>query len=152
MTAPIQIKTQAIHQDTFPGAYIEPKWSRVDAIKKIPIYAMRLLLGANVIKYPLGHQEYVQLNFDGFMYVLQIDNYHKCQAVVKTVQQHLLADNIFAVWTPEVSQRLRNMIDVVLKCYEFASDIAIQVYDIPLEKTKMLWIVPDLTACGYYRS
>lgn len=153
MSGPIKIKTQAISQDTFPGAYIEPEWSRVSLIQQVPSYAMRLVLGAKVVEAPRGRSDYVEIVFEGIEYVLHISNFKFIREVAKQcIQSQLEASGKCIALSPEVAQKLRYEPDFIINGMEFCRDVAIQLYDVPLEKSRMLWVVPDITACGWYRS
>ena len=153
MSGPIKIKTQVIAQDTFPGAYIEPEWSRVSLIQQAPSYAMRLVLGAKVVEAPRGRSDYICLVFEGIEYVIHISNYkYVCELARNYIATELEAKGECTSLSPELAQKFRFEPNFVINGMEYCTQLAIQLYDIPIEKTKMLWVVPDLSACGYYRS
>lgn len=150
MTSPIQVKTQAISQDTFPGAYIEPKWSRMSMIQQSAPYAIRFLLGAKVIYSPLGRTDFVQLNFEGMTYCLHVDNFLIVKELAAQLAAKWIADGHYT--GSQFFEQVRQQSNLIIDGLQYLSNVAVQMYDIPLEKTRMIWMVPDMGACGYYRS
>lgn len=146
MSSPVQIKSQAVAQDTFPSAFIEPEWSRVNIIRDAPQYALRYVLGAHIIASPRGRIDYVQMNFEGMVYCLHVNNFKIVQELAVQLTQKLIAAG-HLYWTS-----LRHKPNIIIDSMHYLSQIAIGMFDVPLSKTKMLWLVPDLGACGYYRS
>lgn len=150
MTSPIQVKTQAISQDTFPGAFIEPKWSRMSIIQSSAPYAVRYLLGAKVIYSPMGRTDFVQLNFEGMVYCLHVDNFRVVKELAAQLAKKWQADGFYEGY--QSRERLRQQPNLIIDGLQYLNNVAVQLYDIPLEKTRMIWMVPDMGACGYYRS
>lgn len=146
MSSPVQIKSQAIAQDTFPGAFIEPEWSRVNVIRDAPQYALRYVLGAQIIVSPRGRTDFVQMNFEGMIYCLHVNNFKIVQELAAQLTQKLTAAGFIKF------QQMRLLPNQIIDSMHHLSQVAIGMFDVPLEKTKMLWLVPDLGACGYYRS
>jgi len=136
------------NQNIFPGAYIENTWSRVDLVKKSPFYAMRLALGARVILAPNGHHDYVSLVFDGVEYILSKTNYRS----VKALANLFLTDYLKTKGYAGKGEQLRFMPEVLIDGLEHMLGWAVSMFDIPLDKTRLLWIAPDEGPCGDYRS
>lgn len=147
MTSPVQIKSQAIAQDTFPAAFIEPEWSRVSTIRDAPQYALRLILGAQIIQAPRGRTDYMQMNFEGMVYCLHVNNFKVVDELAAQLVMWLNANGYDDDW-----RKIRYKPNLIIDSLHYLSEIAIGMFDVPLEKTKMLWLVPDIGACGYYRS
>jgi len=145
--------TAVISQDTFPGAWIEPLWSRVDLIKKAPMYAVRLALEAEVIQAPQGRTDYVSLIFDGTEYILAKQNFEW----VKALTHLFLTDFIklrgySAMLVREGRVALRYQPNLIIDGISYMLDQAVRLYDIPMDKVRMFWIIPDEGPCGEYRS
>jgi len=138
-----------ISQDTFPGSYIEPEWSRPDKIKKAPLYATMLAFGARSIEKPNCQDGYTAIIFHGIDYVLSIKNYESAEKISHIIKTHFLESRGYTPPFDAVGQNPR----VVLDAYLFAESVMSKAATEADEgKTKFLWIVADQSACGYYRS
>lgn len=148
----IPIPTAIINQDTFPGAWIEPLWPRPELVKEAPYYALRILCGAKIIENPAGRAEYISMTFEGTEYVLHKQNYQRVLDLIGETVFGLLEREGYDPLNKNFSQRIRNSPDLILQAHRFASNAAKKLWDVPVDKTRMIWLQPDLSACGHYRS
>jgi glycosyltransferase involved in cell wall biosynthesis len=140
-----KIKTMAINQDTFPGSWIEPKWSRAELEKNAAYYAMRIVLGAEVRKSPRGQQDFTSIIFDGKEYVLHNDNFKSCMDLAGIFLGSLDSKNI-------THEFLRYSPDFILEGLKHLFSISSKEFSTPEGITKMLWLLHDNGPCGEYRS
>ena len=140
-------------QDLYPGCYLEPAWSRVDSIRKAPEYAMRLALGANVIQSPRGHLAFTSIIFDGKEFILHRSNYDVAEKLANSFLTGFLWPKGYGEIDGDIHKpALRYMPNLVIEGMSYMQDEAIRSLDVPLDKSRMVWIVPDLGACGDHRS
>jgi glycosyltransferase involved in cell wall biosynthesis len=141
-------KTMMVTQDMFPGAWIEPRWTRPDAIKFAPFYAIMLSLGASVIHAPQGQVDFVTITFEGVEHTLHRDNFYLSHSLAQKFIDSFLIPKGYEPSNPGLRFQpllLLNGLKELMHMAEFRLEI-------PVEKTRMIWVLPDDGACGEYRS
>jgi glycosyltransferase involved in cell wall biosynthesis len=144
-----QEKSAVFAQDLYPGAWLEPEWSRIDVIRKTPEYALRLALGAQVIESPRGRPEFTSIIFEGKEYVLATKNMDAVRKLTSSFLTDFLKPKGYANVT---DHWLRFQPNLIIDGMSFLLDQSVRDLDVPLERSRMIWIVPDLGSCGDYRS
>lgn len=141
-----KISVNPITQDMFPGAWIEPRWSRYDEMKSCPFYAMRLALGADIIDSPRGKKDFVSIQFEGTEFVMHRDNFNSASTLKDIFLNSYLKPKGYA------SINRYNHPELIIDGIKFLEEQIEYKLDVPKDKVKMIWIRPDVGACGYYRS
>lgn len=141
-------KTQMLTQDMFPGAWLEPQWSRSDSMRYAPYYTIMLACGAKVLKHPNGNTSFVSLSFEGKEYVLHNQNYETVKQLYKIFQHSYCIPRGYDSSTPGLRFNPGFIIDGLKHLMLYATELL----DIPVEKTRMIWMRPDEGPCGEYRS
>lgn len=147
---PDRQRAKMITQDMFPGMWIEPKWSRADAVKFSPYYTMMAVLGAGVLDSPNGMTDFVSLTFEGTEHVIHKSNFSICEKLKRAFHDSYMIPKGYAFSVPAYELRYRPLIilDGLRTLQKFASEML----EVPDNITKMLWILPDIGPCGEYRS
>lgn len=138
-----------IDQGIFPGAYIEPKWMRPDALREVPYYAIRILLGAYIAHNPNDRSDYVSMLIDGEEFILHIDNFNTCQEIAKACYFDFLKGNGF---NDNITNKLKANPNLLIDCVKWMSKRMHAAFDVPKEKARIFFISGDFGACSAFRS